>query len=263
MEVDGAGPNGATNNNNKKRAFDFEDDDDLQARLAEQRRQALKKRKKMDAAELARQMREEVPVDDEEPEDGGLTIDDTTEFVANLKRPEAPEVQDRQSRTPQPTTAASPDDQHEEDEDGDTAMAHQSYADIDENTISRQRATSTPAADITATGLEDEDTMTGSGIGASLSILRKRGLVTSDSNAALTARERQRAQFLAEKQHLIDDFDLRARQQREEERRKGTWDKMSNREREAYSKSQNEARERYLNQLLDEEFKRNYRPSVS
>jgi U4/U6.U5 tri-snRNP-associated protein 1 len=37
---------------------------------------------------------------------------------------------------------------------------------------------------------------------------------------------------------------------------------MSNNERQAYSKSQNDARERYLNQLLDEEFKRNYRPNV-
>ena len=71
-----------------KRTFDFEDDDDLQAKLAEQRRQALKKRKKMDGAELARQMREEMPVDEEEPEEGGLMIDETTEFVANLKKPE-------------------------------------------------------------------------------------------------------------------------------------------------------------------------------
>ena len=37
---------------------------------------------------------------------------------------------------------------------------------------------------------------------------------------------------------------------------------MTNRDREAYAKQQNEARERYLNQLLDDEFKRNYKPNV-
>lgn len=256
MEVDAPQANGSTNS--KKRAFDLEDDDDLQARLAEQRRQALKKRKKTDATKLARQMREEMPVDDEEPEDGGITIDETSEFVANLKKPEAPELRDRKSRTPQPATADSPD--ADEDEDGDTAMANPSYASISDP-HDRDRETSTPAADVTATGLEDEDTMAGQGLGASLSMLRKRGLITaSDSN--LSTRERQRAQFLAEKQHLIDDFDLRARHQREEERKKGSWDKMTNRDRELYSQRQNEARERYLNQLLDQSFKANYRPNV-
>lgn len=218
MEVDGAASNGVANN--KKRAFEFDDDDDLQARLAEQRRQALKKRKKMDATELARQMREEMPVDDEEPEDGGMTIDETSEFVANLKKPEAPEVRDRQSRTPQPATAASPEAE-DEDEDGDAAMASQSYADIEEPR-DRKRQTSTPAADITATGLEDEDTMSGQGLGASLSILRKRGLINPTTDSDLSARERQRAAFLASKTHLIDDFDARARAQREAERSKGT-----------------------------------------
>ena len=254
MEVDG-GNVGAPN---KKRTFEF-DDDDLQSILAEQRRQALKKRKKMDTAELARQMREEMPVDDEEFEDGGMTIDETTEFVANLKKPEAPEVRDRKSRTPQPANADSPDSQNE-DEDGDTAMTNRSYADIDDSK-DRKHETSAPAADITATGLEDEDSMSGQGLGASLAMLRKRGLVSS-SDDKLSEREGRRSKFLAEKQHLIDDFDRKAREQREQERRKGTWDKMSNRDRELYAKQQNEARERYLNQLLDDEFRRNYKPTV-
>ena len=256
MIVDGVA-NGASSS--KKRALDFDDDEDLQSKLAEQRRQALKRRKKMDATELARQMREEMPLDEPEPEDGGITIDETSEFVANLKRPEAPETRDRKSRTPQPATAASPDSL-DEDEDGDTAMANQSYADVDFDER-RSREVSNAAPGMTSTGLEEEDNTSGQGLAASLNILRKRGLV-AQLDEKLTDRERQRAKFLAEKQHLIDDFDARARQQREEERRKGAWDKMSNNERQAYSKSQNDARERYLNQLLDEEFKRNYRPNV-
>ena len=184
-----------------------------------------------------------------------MTIDETTEFVANLKKPEAPEVRDRQSRTPQPANAASPED---EDEDGDAAM---SYAELEDG-ARRHRDTSTPAADVTATGLEEEDSMSGQGTGAALAMLRKRGLISNASQSGVSERDSQRAHFLAEKQHLIDDFDRRARQQREEERRKGTWNKMSTRDRELYAKQQNEARERYLNQLLDEEFKRNYKPNV-
>ena len=256
MVIDGVA-NGASTS--KKRALDFDDDEDLQSKLAEQRRQALKRRKKMDATELARQMREEMPLDEPEPEDGGITIDETSEFVANLKRPEAPETRERKSRTPQPATAASPDSL-DEDEVGDTAMASQSYADVDID-ARRSREASSAAPGMTSTGLEEEDNTSGQGLAASLNILRKRGLV-AQLDEKLTDRERQRAKFLAEKQHLIDDFDARARQQREEERRKGAWDKMSNNERQAYSKSQNDARERYLNQLLDEEFKRNYRPNV-
>ncbi|KAF2479081.1 SART-1 protein [Neohortaea acidophila] len=258
MDVDGAQQPGAMSNN-KKRAFDFEDDDDLQARLAEQRRSALKKRKKLDAAELARQMREEMPVDEEEPEDGGMTIDETTEFVANLKKPEAaPDA--RRSRTPQPATADSPGDL-DEDEDGDTTMATSSYAEF-EDARDRRRENATPAEEVTATGLEDEDMMSGQGIGASVALLRKRGVLSNTFDDTLSKQERQRAEFLATKQHLIDDFDRKARLQREDERRKGTWDKMSTRDREHYAMQQNEARERYLNQLLDEEFKKNYKPTV-
>ena len=259
MDIDGAQPNGAAVS--RKRAFEFDDDDDLQARLAEQRRSALKKRKKMDAAELARQMKEEIAVEGEEGEEGGMTIDETTEFVANLKKPEAPEAgeRERKGRTPQPAAAASPDDDEDDDEDGDAAM--HSYADVD---IERtHRSTSTPAAEEnhTATGLEDESTMSGQGLGASLDLLRKRGLI-STVDANLAERERARARFLSEKQHLIDDFDRRARVQREEERKKGTWDRMSNRERETFAKQHNEARERYLNQLLHQQFNEHYRPNV-
>ncbi len=259
MQIDGETGSGAKTS--KKRTFDFADDDDLQAKLAEQRRQVLKKRKRMDAAELARQMREEMPVDEEDPQEGGMTIDETTEFVANLKRPEAPESRENQNKTPRPANAASPDSD-DEDGDGDTNMTNQSYADADDR-AQRKRQSATPAAATgTATGLEDEENLGDQGIGASLALLRKRGLIDQSADDKLSERERARTKFLADKQHLIDDFDNRARQEREAERRKGTWDKMSNREREAFQKQQNENRERYLNQLLDDEFKRNYKPNV-
>lgn len=260
MEVDRSNTNDATWG--KKRSYEFGDDDDLQAKLAEQRRQALKKRKKTDAAELARQMREEMPIDEPEPEEGGLIIDETTEFVANLKKPEDEEEVIRKTKTPQAATAASPDIK-DEDEDGDINMA-QSYAEVEdeeERQARRKHEASTPA-DMTATGLEDEESMVGQGIGASLSMLRKRGLISDPASADLAEKERQRAKFLAGKQHLIDEYDIKAREQREADRRSGRFDKMSNKERDTLARQQNEQREHYISRLLADKFNKEYKPDV-
>ena len=264
MELDGGTQSNGTSIG-KKRAYDFNDDEDLQANLAAQRRAALKKRKKTDATELARQMREEMPVDEPEEEDGGIVLDETTEFVANLKKPEAPEEQEtlRQSRTPQPDRT---EENANEDEDGDTEMEGQvSYAEAEEAEERAKRdASGTPAAgaaDITATGLEEETNMS-QGMGASLNLLRKRGLVHDPGAEDLTEKERARNKFLADKQSLIDEYDIKAKEQREMDRRSGRWDRMTNRERDAYARQQNEAREAYLAKLQADMFAKHYRPDV-
>lgn len=263
MDIDGEQNNSTTAS--KKRAFDFEDDDDLQAKLAEQRRQALKKRKKMDGAELARQMREEMPVDEEEPEEGGMTIDETTEFVANLKKPEERDEEDSDREQRMRSRSAGPNTAEAEDEDGDAAMAGQSYAEVEDEEDLRARASrevSTPADEATTTGLDDEENMTGQGMAASLNLLKKRGLLADGQGSQLAEKDRQRNKFLAEKQQLINEFDQRARDQREAERRSGRWDKLSNKERDNYARQQNEAREQYLSKLQAEMFNRDYRPDV-
>ncbi|TKA32750.1 hypothetical protein B0A50_00975 [Salinomyces thailandicus] len=260
MDVDGPQLKG-TEGVSKKRTFEF-DDDDLQEKLAEQRRAALKKRKKTDAAELARQMREEMPVHEPEQDEEGITFDETSEFVANLKKPEAPEERDskRESRTPQPPIVKGED---EEDEDGDTAMGNStSYADAEEAEERMKRERSASAADITATGLEEESSMAGQGLGASLSLLRKRGLIHDPAAENLTEKERARSKFLADKQSLIDEYDVKAREQRELDRKSGRWDRMSNRERDTYARQQNEAREAYLAKLQADMFQKQYRPDV-
>lgn len=263
MDVDGAQSNPATAS--KKRAYDFEDDEDLQAKLAEQRRQALKKRKKMDGAELARQMREEMPVDEDEQEEGGMIIDETTEFVANLKKPdEREDDSDRERRARQRSSGPAADDDGEDD-DGDATMAGQSYAEVadaEDRAARASREVSTPTAEVTTTGLDDEDNMAGQGMAASLNLLRKRGLVADGAGGELAEKDRRRSKFLAEKQNLIDEFDQRARDQREAERRSGRWEKMSHKDRDDFARRQNEQREQYLSKLQAEMFNRDYRPDV-
>ena len=187
MDIDGQP---SSNGTAKKRALEF-DDDDLQAKLAEQRRQALKKRKKTDAAELARRIRDEesaTPMqtveDDEEP---GLVIDETTEFVSNLRRPQSvtPEEGPRHRAASTPTVG------HAADED--TAMA-ESYAAVEDEEEVRARLEAeereaSTAGPVTSTGFEEEDVVA-SGVGASLSMLRKRGLITDTGAAEQNAKDR-------------------------------------------------------------------------
>ncbi|TKA83220.1 hypothetical protein B0A55_00665 [Friedmanniomyces simplex] len=256
MDVDGAETSGMVPS--KKRAFEF-DDDDLQAKLAEQRRQALKKRKKMDASELARQMRDEMPVDDEEAEEGGMIMDETSEFVANLKPPEAPAVREANSKIP-PLTAATSPDADEADGDGDTAMGYAEAADAEDRAASTSVAA--PPNDLTATGLEDESTLSGVGTGAALDMLRKRGQIANPADKDLSAKDRQRMKFLEEKKDLIKDWDDRAKAEREAERKNGTLKKSSAQEQQEYARRQNEKREMFISRLLADMYTKSYRPDV-
>ncbi|KAK1807867.1 hypothetical protein LTR12_017776 [Friedmanniomyces endolithicus] len=256
MDVDGAQTSGAVPT--RKRAFEF-DDDDLQAKLAEQRRQALKKRKKMDASELARQMRDEMPVDDEDAEEGGMIMDETSEFVANLKPPGAIEVGEATSKTLQPATETTPD-ADEADGDGDTAMGYAEAADA-EDRVATASATA-PLNDLTATGLEDESTLSGVGTGAALEMLRKRGQIANPADKDLSAKDRQRMKFLEEKKDLIKDWDDRAKAEREAERKNGTLKKSSAEEQQEYARRQNEKREIFISRLLADMYTKSYRPDV-
>ncbi|KAK8198741.1 hypothetical protein M8818_006608 [Zalaria obscura] len=261
MDVDGAQPAGG---NARKRVLEF-DDDDLQAKLAEQRRQALKKRKKTDAAELARQIREEASAtpaaqEAEDEEEPGMVIDETTEFVSNLQRPTAPE--ERRTATPANAGGAALSPSPEPDQDGDTDMK-QSYADVEdeEDLKARQKRESETPAAITATGFEEEDTID-NGIGASLSMLRKRGLISDSAASEQNERDRQREQFLAENRALIAEYDAKSKEQRERDRKSGNFDRMSARERENYARQQNEQREAFLARLQAEHFRKSYKPDV-
>lgn len=255
MDVDGAV-------NPKKRTLEF-DDDDLQAKLAEQRRQALKKRKKTDAAELARRMKEEeenTMETNEEDDEPGMVIDETTEFVSNLKRA-ASEDEDERAKRRTSTPAAGAD---EADADGDTDMA-ESYGALEDDednkpTVDTTHST-TAAAPITATGFEEEETLS-NGIGASLSMLRKRGLVADNNGGEQNARDRARAHFLAENRSIIADYDQKSKEDREAIRASGRWNKMSRADQETYNRQANERREQFLAQLQAEHYRKSYRPNV-
>ncbi|CAG8953007.1 hypothetical protein HYFRA_00003199 [Hymenoscyphus fraxineus] len=248
----------------KKRTFEdvsFVDDDDLQASLAAQRRSALKKRKMIKPEDLAQQIREEAsatPAAEAEPE-GGLVIDETSEFVANLQKPVAAEPKkSATSRRPEGVTAMGDDS----DDDGDVTMG-QSYANLedDEDRAARLLREELDVDDITETGLDREATLD-KGLGSTLKLLRERGIIKTEDSGDLNEIFRRKQLFLAEKQRREAEAEKKARSQRERDRTTGRLDRMSAREKEEYARSQNNFRDQQESRQLAEHFNKEYKPNV-
>ncbi|KAG4029362.1 hypothetical protein MFRU_016g01160 [Monilinia fructicola] len=252
----------------KKRTFEdmsFVDDDDLQALLATQRRNALKKRQKVRPEDLAQRLREEAsatPVaENEEGNDSGLVIDETSEFVANLHKPAAPEPKHRS--VSRPADAVTSMDADSDDDDGDVKM-NESYANIedDEDRLARVKREEEANESIENNGLEKEATLDNVGLGSMLNILRGRGILkTSESGDAATI-FREKQMFLAEKQRREAEAERRAKYQRERDRTTGRLDRMSAREKEEHARQQNTMRDQQESRQLADHFNKEYKPNV-
>jgi len=243
------------------------DDEELQFSLAQQRRTALKKRKILKPEELARQLREQSETatpgasDTLEDVDGepGLVIDETTEFVANLQAPTITEKKRRRSES-KPTFTSMVDDEPEDDhkdEDGDVEMDHNLAEEI---AVQIKRETSVPL-DVTSTGLDEEHTLD-RGIGATLAMLNQRGLLQrNEESAKLLELHRERERFQSEKRLKQLEAERRAKQQREQDRKSGIFDKMSAKEREEYARWENKQRDQQEAKEMAAKFK-DYKPNV-
>ncbi|KAK2797168.1 hypothetical protein FQN51_008813 [Onygenales sp. PD_10] len=272
MEVDSGATSNAVSTPAVKQVdkdISFVDDDDLQASLAAQRRAAFKKRKKLRPEDIARQLREESEqaqngMDVDKPdgdEDGpGLVIDETSEFVANLQRPTLPDRRQRSVSRPKEDLSArvsTPD----EGEEGDVDM-ERSYNEVEDEQDAKERAErGVSVPEITATGLEEESTLD-QGLGATLAMLKQRGLVEDANSGDLNALHRDRQRFLQEKQHREAEAERRARLQRERDRASGKLDRMSARDREEYARHENKQRDQQESRQIAEVFNREYKPDV-
>ncbi|KAJ5126003.1 hypothetical protein N7448_005313 [Penicillium atrosanguineum] len=245
----------------------FVDDDDLQASLALQRRAAFKKRKKMRPEDLAQQLREEesqTPME-VETEDGaeepGLVIDETSEFVSNLQKPALPEREERRASAPTEEAAAQPEPEAETE----GVDMERTYNDIEdgedlEERIRREESKQ-EQQEFTGTGLEEEATLD-QGLGATLSMLKQRGIVKDTNSTDHNALMRKRQQFLQDKLNRETDADRRARAQRERDRASGKLDRMSAREREEHARWENKQRDQQDARQMAEVFNKEYKPDV-
>lgn len=248
----------------------FVDDDDLQASLAKQRRAALKKRKRTKPEDIAQQFREEASatlgdggIIGDDQEEGGLIIDETSEFVANLQRladVEKPRAEISKMSTSAMKMRTSPDSV--EDEDLDMDRSYNDTQDGDDLAARTNHGSSTPAVpDLTVNGLEDEATLN-NGIGAALSMLSQRGLIKPSNEGDINALHRERQKFLLEKQKREADAERKARLQRERDRASGRLDRMSAREREEHARWENKQRDQQESRQMTDIFNREYKPDV-
>ncbi|KAF2711992.1 PTH2-domain-containing protein [Pleomassaria siparia CBS 279.74] len=244
----------------------FVDDDDLQASLKAQRQKALKKKhKKLGPADLARQIREEASAPQtpdiqdtiEEDEEPGLIIDETTEFVENLHQPgtaeDAEERPRKRQKSSQPSNGIN---SVGVDEEGDVDMAQQSYAEVGEE---RQRSAS---IGITGTGLDEEKTID-QGLGATLALLKQRGVITTSESGDMNALYRERQHFLNERQRAEAAAERLAKEQRERERTSSRWHNMTPREREEWARKNNTNRDQLESRKLADIFNKEYKPNVT
>ena len=240
----------------------FVDDDDLQASLAVQRRAALKKRKRTRPEDIARQLREEASATPEtngdNGEDEGLVIDETTEFVANLRRSREDEKQKAAalSRDNTPIKREAP----EEDEDVDMERSYNEVEDAEESKARVKREESTQA-ELTELGVENEAKLD-QGLGATLNLLSSRGLLKKSMEEDQNALLRERQRFLTEKQRREAEIEQRARLQRERDRASGKLDHMSAREREEYARYENKQRDQIESRAMTDIYNREYKPDV-
>ncbi|EEY15490.1 conserved hypothetical protein [Verticillium alfalfae VaMs.102] len=205
----------------------FVDDEDLQASLAIQRRTALKKRKRTRPEDIARELKEQTGQPEEEDQ-GGVIIDEISEFVSGLKKPD--EDEDRKARRSKQVTEQSITAMHDEsDDDGDLHMGDASHVDASDAKIEDP---------IDYAGIDEERTI-GAGMGSALTLLRERGLVQDAHGAELNEEFRRKSEFLAARRRLESEQDERTRDQREKDRKSGRWDRMSIRDREEYARQQN------------------------
>jgi len=260
----------------KKSMFDesFVDDDDLQANLAAQRQQALKKRKRLRPEDLARQVREEASappedvLDSTEGLDPALIVDETTEFVKDLGRSAeeaaaAEEEARRQRRKGSHISSGIKSiNTPIEDKDGDINMA-QSYAEVAEAEDARDRSISRARSiDITETGLEAEKTID-QGLGATLALLKQRGLVAkTDPADDKNAHYRERQKFLADKLKAEAEAERQRKAARERERGSSRWNTMTPREREEWARKQNTNADMSESRRLADIFNKEYKPNV-
>lgn len=246
----------------------FVDDDDLQASLAMQRRAALKKRKRTKPEDIARQLREEDMATpgfegsngDLQAEEGGLVIDETSEFVANLQR----STYEKKARPLAASSSApamerknTPDAGYDIDVDMD--ITYNYLEDEIDFEAQVKRENSTPS--LTVTGLEEESTLS-HGIGATLSMLSQRGLIKKANDGDINALHRERQKFLTEKQRREADAERKARLQRERDRASGKLDRMSARDREEYARWENKNRDQQESRQMLDIFNREYKPDV-
>ncbi|KAK9371787.1 SART-1 protein [Lipomyces chichibuensis] len=239
-----------------------DDDEDLQALLSKQRRSLQKKRKGqfLTPEMLAQTIRDNSTEGTPAPEtdESGLVIDDMTEFVGNVGNSIAAEEEEERERKERLANSRRSATTPVKFESEDVAMAD----DHDEEQIKPEHENEGDG-EVSTTGLEGEPVLSSIGLGATLSMLRSRGLLKTPDEQDL---ERQRIQRdnmkwrVSMAQHKArSELELRA--QREADRKSGKYDKLTQKEREEAAQRENQMRQLVEAREAQKRFK-DYKPEI-
>ncbi|KAK9473437.1 SART-1 protein [Dipodascopsis tothii] len=228
-----------------------DDDEDLQALLAKQRQDTQRKKKATFwTPEMRAQMvREQSVVEEEIPVGDGLVIDDMSLFLSTIDDKPAEPKKARAAATPpgpEPVEAA----------DVDMSEAAEPSADV-------EPGAEPDADDDQGTGFNEEASMSSVGLGDTLSMLRRRGFLktpsTEDEERQRIQVENNRWRIESQRRKVLAKAELRAR--REDDRRSGKFDGMTQKEREEAARWENQQRQVQEARESQERFK-NYKPDV-
>lgn len=239
------------------------DDEDLAAALAFSRRAALKKQKRK-PEDIIKQLKEEEEAEAAEAAEaeGGLTLDDTTNFLDNLASRPRSESPKPRARRPTEEPNAPPPDNDPDDEDQPMIEAPITDETSEADLLAQARQDQQATQNISHTGLADEETVE-EGLGATLNLLRQRGVLQDGSRDDRNTLLKDRQNFIIEARLREHDNEQRARAQRERDRNSGRLAQMSAKEREEHARWQNTQREHQSSIQAAASFNRNYKPDVN
>ncbi|KAK9362343.1 SART-1 protein [Lipomyces starkeyi] len=237
-----------------------DDDEDLQALLSKQRRSLQKKRKaqfltpEMLAQAIRDQSTEGTPAP--ETDESGLVIDDMTEFVGNVGNSIAAEEEEERERKERLANSRATAPVKSESED--VAMTD----DHEEEQIKPEKENEDDV-EVSTTGLEGEPVLSSIGLGATLSMLRSRGLLKTPDEQDLERQRIQRENMnwrVSMAQHKArSELELKA--QREADRKSGKYDKLTQKEREEAAQRENQMRQLGEAREAQKRFK-DYKPEI-
>ncbi|KAK9486949.1 SART-1 protein [Lipomyces starkeyi] len=237
-----------------------DDDEDLQALLSKQRRSLQKKRKaqfltpEMLAQAIRDQSTEGTPAP--ETDESGLVIDDMTEFVGNVGNSIAAEEEEERERKERLANSRATAPVKFESEGVAMTDDHEEEQIKPENENEGDEEVGT-------TGLEGEPVLSSIGLGATLSMLRSRGLLKTPDEQDLERQRIQRENMkwrVSMAQHKArSELELRA--QREADRKSGKYDKLTQKEREEAAQRENQMRQLGEAREAQKRFK-DYKPEI-
>ncbi|KEZ44740.1 Uncharacterized protein SAPIO_CDS2835 [Scedosporium apiospermum] len=245
----------------KSEDVNFVDDDDLQLALSMQRRNALKKRKKMRPEDIVKELKEADDSEEAVPEDdGGLVIGEVSEFVAGIKKPDEEDEKPRRHRQSAEPSASAPKAVSPSPDDNEDVPMNGYLPTQDEHDLREQASKEN---DEKLSGDEDimeEKTISG-GLGATLSLLRERGILKESDGAERHETFLKKQEFLAKKRRMELEIEEAAKHQRERDRQSGRLERMGQREQQEFARQQNTQRDLQASRKMAELFNAEFKPT--